>query len=325
MSFDANRRDWLAGVGAAGLGGLMLGGRGARAASAQRPHGGDRPFRFSLNTSTIQGQKVPLAQEVEIAAKVGYDAIEPWTRELDAHVEGGGSLADLGKKIADLGLEVPSAIGFFEWCVDDEAKRQKALAEARRVMTMVKAIGGQRIAAPPLGLTDVTGVDLRRLGERYRTLCELGAELGVQPELEVWGFSKTLSRLSEAAFVATEAEHPQACILADIYHLHKGGSGFGGLHLIDGLAMPVFHMNDYPASPPREMINDADRVYPGDGVAPLAEALRTLQQSGFHGFLSLELFNREYWTQDPTEVARTGLGKMKAAVAAAGVPVSAAR
>jgi 2-keto-myo-inositol isomerase len=30
--------------------------------------------------------------------------------------------------------------------------------------------------------------------------------------------------------------------------------------------------------------------------------------------LSLELFNREYWKQDPLEVAKTGLTKMKASV-----------
>ena len=31
--------------------------------------------------------------------------------------------------------------------------------------------------------------------------------------------------------------------------------------------------------------------------------------------LSLELFNRDYWKQDPLEVAKTGLAKVKAAVA----------
>jgi sugar phosphate isomerase/epimerase len=45
--------------------------------------------------------------------------------------------------------------------------------------------------------------------------------------------------------------------------------------------------------------------------------LRTLRDIGFRGFLSLELFNPEYWKQDPHLMARTGLQKMKAAVRAA--------
>jgi sugar phosphate isomerase/epimerase len=75
-------------------------------------------------------------------------------------------------------------------------------------------------------------------------------------------------------------------------------------------------MNDYPAEPPRDEIADAHRVYPGDGVAPLAGLLRDLRAAGFRGALSLELFNREYWKQDPLTVAKTGLERMRAAVAA---------
>ncbi|MFM7148504.1 MAG: sugar phosphate isomerase/epimerase family protein, partial [Gemmataceae bacterium] len=153
------------------------------------------------------------------------------------------------------------------------------------------------------------------VAERYAALCEVGATIGVIPQVEVWGFSKSLSRLGESAHVIIESGHPRACLLADVYHLHKGGSGFAGVKLLSGSAMQVFHMNDYPAQPTREKITDADRVYPGDGVAPLVPLLRDLRQSGFQGFLSLELFNRDYWKQDALVVARTGLAKMKAVTA----------
>ncbi len=181
-------------------------------------------------------------------------------------------------------------------------------------MEMVRQIGGTRIAAPASGATDVEGIDLRRLAERYRAVLDLGDEMGVVPEVEVWGFSKTLTRLGDAVFVAVESGHPSACILPDVYHLYKGGSNLSGIRLLSGRAIPVFHINDYPAQPPRETITDADRVYPGDGVAPLGDLMRDLREIGFNGMLSLELFNREYWKQDPETVARTGLQKMKAVV-----------
>ena len=82
-------------------------------------------------------------------------------------------------------------------------------------------------------------------------------------------------------------------------------------------AIQIFHMNDYPRDLPRASIKDADRVYPGDGIAPLDEILRTLFSVGFHGVLSLELFNPEYWKQNPLLVAKTGLEKMKESVAKA--------
>ena len=42
------------------------------------------------------------------------------------------------------------------------------------------------------------------------------------------------------------------------------------------------------------------------------ETLRNLRDGGFRGFLSLELFNRDYWMQDALAVARTGLEKLRA-------------
>ena len=80
---------------------------------------------------------------------------------------------------------------------------------------------------------------------------------------------KTLSRLAETMFAVVESGHPDACVLPDIYHLYKGGSSFDSLKLLGGKGVHVFHVNDYPADPPREKITDADRIYPGDGVAPL--------------------------------------------------------
>jgi len=78
--------------------------------------------------------------------------------------------------------------------------------------------------------------------------------------------------------------------------------------------MQVFHLNDYPADPPRETITDRDRVYPGDGIAPLTQILRDLHANGSQPVLSLELFNPTYWKQDPLEVAKIGLAKMKVVV-----------
>jgi len=94
-------------------------------------------FGFCLNTSTISGQKLDIVEVVEIAAKTGYTAIEPWIRDLDQYAKGGGSLKELGKRIQDRGLTVPSAIGFPEWIVDDDARRKKGVEETKRCMDVV--------------------------------------------------------------------------------------------------------------------------------------------------------------------------------------------
>src|SRR5438876_8234494 len=145
-----SRRQWLAG--ATVFVGTGLAGSADKPALAQdQDRSKDEPFGYCLNTSTIDGQKLSILEKVEIAAKAGYQAIEPWIRELDQHVKAGGNLKDLGKRIRDSGLTVPSAIGFAEWIVDDETKRKKGVEEVKRNMDMVRQIGGKRLAAPPAG------------------------------------------------------------------------------------------------------------------------------------------------------------------------------
>ncbi len=308
--------------------GLLAGGRAGHAASPQptpeassagfpSAERGEGKLRVALNTSTIRGQKLSVPEQVQVAAEAGYDAIEPWIRDLRGYQEAGGSLDELAQQIREAGLTVESAIGFARWIVDDPRVRQAGLEEARRDMELVRAIGGRRIAAPPIGAhqPETAIADLQVIAERYRALLEVGERTGVVPQLELWGFSPTISRLGELAYVAVEAGHPDACVLPDFYHIYKGGSDLSGLAMIEASRMHVFHINDYPADPPRETINDAARVYPGDGVCPLVETIRQLRANGFSGCFSLELFNPEYWQQDALQVAKTGREKIDAVLA----------
>ena len=274
------------------------------------------PVTFGLNTSTIRGQKLSIEQQIDVTAKAGYDAIEPWMRDIEAFVSGGGRLSELRRRIEDHGIFVASAIGFANWISDDAGEREKGLAQARHDMELVAELGGKAIAAPPVGAhrKGSPSPPLELVADRYRQLCEVGNQVGVRPQLELWGFSPTLSRLGELAFVATEASHPAACVLPDFYHIYKGGNDFDGLAMIEASQMLCFHINDYPADPPLAEIADKHRVFPGDGVCELPRIIRMLIDHGFRGTFSLELFNPDYWQRDAAEVAKEGLAKSRAVV-----------
>src|SRR4051812_16897072 len=96
MNKYLTRRGLLIGTGAGLAGGVQI----APCAGAEE-RGSKGRFRYCLNTSTISGQKLSLPDLIDTAAKAGYDAIEPWIREIDAYVQGGGSLKDLEKRIRD--------------------------------------------------------------------------------------------------------------------------------------------------------------------------------------------------------------------------------
>ncbi len=274
-------------------------------------------FTFCLNTSTIMRQNLGLMKEIETAAAVGYDGIEIWMRTLEAYVKEGGKLADVKKKASDLGIVIEDSIGFAAWVVDNDEERTKALEQIKREMDMLAQIGCKRIAAPPFGATKGPKIDLRKAAERFYQVCQLGKEMGVLPQLELWGFSENLHLFGETLFVAAESGHPDAVILPDVYHLRRGGSPFEALEMINGSKIQMFHMNDYPGNIEKSKLTDGMRVMTGDGDAPMDKILQILNSKGVPITLSLEIFNEDVWKMDAKEASAMGLAKMKACVAKA--------
>ncbi|MDQ3534361.1 MAG: sugar phosphate isomerase/epimerase [Bacteroidota bacterium] len=273
----------------------------------------DNPkYIYCLNMSTIRGQNLGFIKELEVASEAGFRSVEIWTGTLEAYLEKGGTLKEAKKRIDDLGLKVENAIGFAQWIVDDETTRKKALEQLKKEMDMLAQIGCHRTAAPPMGAVEQGGLDLKRAGERYRQILEIGEQTGVVPHLELWGFSKNLSKLSEVLYVAAESGHPSARLLLDVYHLYKGKSSIESLTIVGPSSIEIFHVNDYPADKSPEEITDADRIYTGNGVAPISRILKTLQPPNKPLIISFEVFNKEYYTQDALKVASTALAKMKA-------------
>ena len=134
----------------------------------------------------------------------------------------------------------------------------------------------------------------------------------MKPLLELWGH-RALHRLGDALDIAARTGSERAGLLLDFYHLYRGGNSFDSLALLNLADMDVFHINDYPANPPREKLADADRIFPTEGICPFGEILPKMKKQGFKGCLSLEIFNKKYWaTYPPEELLKIGLQKIKA-------------
>jgi len=315
---DISRRDVLGGAVAA-IGAAVVsaapGQTQTQRPAAARPRPANEPFGYCLNTSTIRGNNLDIVAVVNAAAKAGFHAIEPWIREIDAYTAQGGTLKDLGKRIADAGLTVEDAIAFNSFLDDDDTRRAAAMEKIKVDMDKLAQIGGRRIATPPGNSRAAMSLD--NVAKYYREALELGEKMGVQPLLELWGTHPVLGPLSHGVYVAVATGRADASMLLDVFHLYKSGTPFPALRQINGASLHVMHLNDYPQAADPATLNDGNRVYPGDGVAPLRQILRDLRDSGFRGFLSLELFNRDYWAHSADENLKTAMDKIRATVRAA--------
>lgn len=264
-------------------------------------------FQYCLNASTIR--TTPVLEQIRTASNAGYGAIELWHDHLDEHLRAGGNLCDVRKALTDFGLAVPTTIYLAGWFQPAGAEHDQALEEVRRRLDQAAAVGAQfAIAGPPQGKAD------RELGARhYAELLELGKSFGVRPAFEYLGFVDDINTIDDAIDILIRSQHPDATIVVDPFHCHRGGGPMESLAKLRPDQIAISHFNDCPASPPADQQQDSDRVMPGDGVVDLQLYCNQLTSIGYNGWLSLELFREDLWAQPPLQVAKIGLEKMRAA------------
>ncbi len=312
-----NRKKFFA-LGAASLAGASLpikAGESSTQPEFKRWQNGQSPWPICLDTVTIR--PASLEEKVSIAAEAGYDAIEPWDRELAEYENEGGNLEKLGEKIKDLGLFVPSVIGMWNSIPPDDDDFAASLPDTRNRMRMAKAIGSEYIQTIPN--TVGNGYNIKQVAKRYRQIIEIGkSEFGLKPSLVFVKFFP-LKTMGQAMQVALDADHPEASIIPDTFHMYISEGGFNGLKQMRGNAISIFQFADAPATPKPDELTDRQRVFPGDGILPLPEILKDLYETGFKGCISLELYNPEYHQRDFLEVAKEGLEKTMSVIKKAGV------
>mgnify|MGYP001346389271 CR=1 FL=1 len=310
MSHEFNRRSAVAGIlGGAAVSGLIPPASATPPTKPSPAHqGGRSPWPICLDTATIR--PASLEEKVDIAARAGFDAIEPWEGELRSYEADGGSLAELRRRIEDAGLFVPSVIGLWNAIPPTREGWDAGLPATRDRMRMASAIGAQQIQVIPQPDRPWSEFDLGWASARYRDLLEIGiADYQLVPAMVFVEFLPGCARLGQAAAIALDADHPQARIIPDAFHMHIGDSGFSGLRKIQGDFIAIFQFNDAPESPAKSELKDEHRVFPGDGILPLEQCLRDLRDIGFERCISLELYNPTYWKRDLLEVAREGREK----------------
>jgi sugar phosphate isomerase/epimerase len=283
--------------------------------NGKRYQNGASPWPICLDTATIR--PASLKEKVSIAAEAGYDGIEPWDSELEEFEKNGGNLKALGAEIKKLGLKVPSVIGLWNAIPGTMPEFELSLKETRRRMRMAHDIGAEHIQTIPNTLPE--NYNQKWVADRYRDIIEIGMkEFNIKPAL-VFVKYFTIKTLGQAFGIAMDANHPNALVIPDVYHMYISGGGFEGLKMLKGDAIAIFQFNDAPNTPAFKDLKDEHRVYPGDGILPLTSIFKDLKATGYKGFISLEMYNPNYYKEDLLLVAKTGLRKTLEVLKKAGV------
>ena len=99
-------------------------------------------------------------------------------------------------------------------------------------------------------------------------------------------------------------------MVLDTFHFYAGGSSIGAIRDVAPEKIFILHMNDAEKLPKSEL-QDAHRLFPGEGVIPLAEIVSGLEDIHYEGPVSLEMFRPAYWALPPEEVAKKGIAAIR--------------
>ncbi len=256
-----------------------------------------------------------LEDDIRSAASAGFPLIELWAPKLPPYLAA-HTLADLRATLRANGLGVaalcPYGLRMFgAW--------REGLAGVERGVAAAAELGAPLLLvcpdAPPADLDRGEAVEIA--AERARTYGDVAQAAGVRLAIEPLGGHPFVPGAREAMEVLHRAAHPALGLMMDTFHYYKSRVSEEDIRGVPPGLWTILHVNDVPPGAP-EGLSDPDRLYPGEGVLPLADTLRYFAGIGFRGAVSVEVFRRAYWEQPAEEIARRAYAGVTGALRAAG-------
>ena len=263
-------------------------------------------WKTCLNTSTIK--TTPLLEKIRVTAEAGFDAIELWINDIYEYIGRGGEARDVEMALQDHGLTIPCMIALRGWGEAVGQEYRIMLEEARRRMELAARFGSPFVVATP----PREPCDQHQLTDRFGDLLEIGRDVGVRPTFEYISFFQGAQTLDTAWQIVQNVGDSDATLIADAFHTWNSHSNPQLLREIPGNRISHYHIDDGNPNIAQYEQTDPDRVMISDGVIDLAAEIEMLQEIGYNGMISLELFNPELWQQDALLVAKLGKERLDA-------------
>ena len=251
--------------------------------------------RLCIHTVTTRPRS--LEEAADEYAGAGLGGITVWRQSLNGY-----TAAEASRLIRDRGLEVVSLVrgGFFP--AVDAAARQEAIDENKRVIDEAAELGAPLVvlvggAHPKQSLEDSRAQINDGLEAVLPHAEAAGVRLGIEPLHPVYADSRSaINTLAQANDVAEAFDSPSLGVVVDVYHL------WWDPHLEAEIArcgrndhLFAFHICDWK-SPTEHIL--LDRGLMGEGCIPLRQIRGWVEETGFDGFVEVEIFSEHYWKQD---------------------------
>ena len=249
---------------------------------------------FGMDTISLAG---PLEAKLKAVREAGFTQIMLSARDIVGHPDG---LDAAVRAVRDSGLRVTG----FQVLRDFEGLsghlHDYKVDVAKSMLEMCKALGAKILLVCSSTSTHASQ-DLDVIARDLRKLAMLAIPLGIKVAYEGLSWGRTINEFTAAWEVVSRADVPNLGLGLDSFHMFATQSSLDDLELLDPEKIFLVQLADFMWQEIRsveERITTARhfRVFPGEGVhsQALAALVRKLNELGYRGDYSFEVFNDDY-------------------------------
>ena len=257
-------------------------------------------LKTSIATVSIAGD---FREKLSAISRAGYTGIEIFEQDFVGY---DGSPVDVGWLVGDYGLEIMLFQPFRDFEGLPEPYRSRAFDRAERKFDLMNDLGVDlvlvcsNISPAALGGIDRAANDFAELGERAKA-----KNIRIGYEALAWG--RHINDHRDAWEVVRRADHSNVGIILDSFHTLGRKIDPDSIRSIPGDKIFFVQLADAPKI-------DMDLFYwsrhfrnmPGEGDLAVVDFMRAVAATGYHGPLSLEIFNDQFRGGSPLTIARDG-------------------
>jgi sugar phosphate isomerase/epimerase len=249
---------------------------------------------FGMDTITLAG---PLEAKLRAVREGGFTQIMLAARDLVEHP--GGEAAAISA-VHRSGLRVTG----FQVLRDFEGLpghlHAYKLDIAKAMLGMCHALGSKILLMCSSSSAHASG-DPEVLVRDLSKLATLAVPLGIRIAYEALSWGRHVNEFPQAWEIVASADRANLGLALDSFHMLATQTGLGDLDLVDPKKIFLVQLADFMFRelPSREERIDTARhfrVFPGEGVhgADVAELVRRVDDMGYRGDYSFEVFNDDY-------------------------------
>ena len=250
-----------------------------------------------LCVHTITTKPWTIEQAAKNFSEAGIRGITVWRDALN-----GRDIKQTGQLLRELNLEIVSLCrgGFFPHI--SSTGRQEAIDDNRKAIDEAEALGAPLIvlvcgAVPGQSLSESRKQIRDGIAAVLPYAEAAGVKLAIEPLHPMYADSRSaINTLCQANNLAEELNSPWLGIALDVYHLWWDPNLQQEIKRCgqnDNLS--AFHICDWKC-PTLDMLND--RGLMGEGCINIKEIRGWVEESGFKGFIEVEIFSNLYWDKD---------------------------